>query len=126
MKGIALTAAVALVIFAGCEKKKPDAPPAPTATAATNESAGTSSGNPLTAPAEYISAAGRAQVAADRTLDLASLKQAITMFQATEGRYPKDLNELVSSGTLRQMPTPPRGMQIQYDAASGNVRIIKQ
>lgn len=126
MKGIALLGVVILTLFSGCEKKKPDAPPAPTAKATNAEDRSGFTGNPLTAPAEYISAAGRAQVAADKAIDLAGIKQAVTMFQATEGRYPKDLNELVSSGTMRQLPTAPRGMQIQYDPATGTVKIVKQ
>lgn len=127
MKGIVLIAVAAFAVLSGCKKEKPDAPPAPTAKAATNsEAASTSSGNPILAPLEYISAAGRAQVAADKATDLASINQAVTMFQATEGRYPKDLNELVTSGTIRKLPAPPHGMQIQYDPGTGKVRITKQ
>ncbi|MFN3409451.1 MAG: hypothetical protein ACK45B_10690 [Limisphaerales bacterium] len=101
--------AAVTVVLAGCGKEPAKKEPA---------------SNPLTAPVDYIGAATRAQQHADKTLDLATLRQAIQMFQMEEGRLPKELNELVTEGYLPRLPAPPPGQQIIYDAASGAVRVM--
>jgi hypothetical protein len=80
--------------------------------------------NPLNAPADYVGAAGKAKKAAERTLGTASLDQAIKMFSEQENRYPKSLDELVTSGTLPRLPSPPNGMQFSYDPAKGTVKVV--
>jgi hypothetical protein len=54
------------------------------------------------------------------------LDQAIKVFFQTENRYPKDLQELVSSGTLPKLPAPPAGMKFDYDATSGTVKVVPE
>jgi len=95
---------------------------APTAT--TNSTAGGSS--PLTAPVDYLKAAGQGQQKANKTVDLSALNQAIQLFNVDKGRNPKDLNELVTEKFLRQIPPAPYGTKIVYDAASGKVDIVKE
>jgi len=80
--------------------------------------------NPLNASADYVGALGKAQKSAAKTLATASLDQALKVFFAQENRYPKMLSELVSNGTLRSLPDPPQGMQFDYDAASGTVKVV--
>ena len=80
--------------------------------------------NPLTAPADYVGAVGKAQKSASKTLAAASLDQAIKMFYAQENRYPKNLAELVTSGTLPKLPEAPNGMQFDYDPATGQVKVV--
>jgi hypothetical protein len=82
-----------------------------------------SSGNPLTAPVDYVAATVKAQQSATKTIDLVSVNQAIQLFNAQEGRNPKDLDELVTTHYLGQLPTPPHGMKLDYDAAQGKVRM---
>src|ERR1044072_9208921 len=60
----------------------------------TNES--TATGNPLTAPVDYLGAVAKAKKSADKTVETVSLNQAVQQFSVAEGRYPKDLNELVT------------------------------
>jgi hypothetical protein len=80
--------------------------------------------NPVNAPADYLGAVSKAQKAAAKTVGTASVDQAIKVFFEQENRYPKDLDELVSSGTLPKLPTPPNGMKFDYDPAAGTVKIV--
>ncbi|MBM3838251.1 MAG: hypothetical protein FJ398_09840 [Verrucomicrobia bacterium] len=108
------------VSLGGCGKR--DA--APTAAKATNPPA--ASGNPLTAPVDYLGAVGKAQKLATKTVDLTSLNQAIRQFHAGEDRFPKDLNELVTEGYLPRLPAPPSGTRLEYSPARGQVRVVRQ
>jgi hypothetical protein len=109
--------AVALLV-AGCGNKSG------ASGAATNT---TSSGSSvLNAPADYVGALGKAQQTALKTVDTASLDQAIQLFSGEHGRYPKDLNELIEQKLINRIPDAPRGMKIVYDAATGKVSVVTQ
>ena len=105
------------LMFVGCGKKS-DSPAQSTNT--------TSSGNPLTAPVDYLGAIGKAQRNAVKAIDTAALNQSIQLFNAQEGRNPKDLDELVEKKYLGQIPDAPYGMKIVYDANAGQVKVVKQ
>ncbi len=47
------------------------------------------------------------------------------MFYVQEGRYPKDLQELVP-GYIPKIPDAPYGYKMTYDAASGTVKVAKE
>lgn len=102
-----------------CGKKEQAQAPKPTNTPA-------ASGNPITAPVDYLGAVSKGQQSAIKTIDTASLSQAIRLFQVEEGRYPKDLNELVTEKYLPSLPAPPYGMKFVYDPNTGEVRVVKQ
>jgi hypothetical protein len=85
-----------------------------------------SGSSPLNAPADYLGALDKAHSAAIKTVDTSSLNQAIQMFNIEKGRFPKDLNELVTEKYVPQLPAPPHGMKLDYDAASGKVKVVKQ
>src|SRR5215471_6529835 len=70
-----------------------------------------SSGSVLTAPVDYLRAAGNAQKSAIKTVDTASINRAIQMFNVEKGRNPKDLNELVQEKFMPQIPPAPAGMK---------------
>ena len=106
-----------LFFLTGCGKKEEVTPPT------TNTA---SSGNPLTAPVDYLGAAANAKKSAEKTLDTAGLNQAIQMFYATEGRYPKTLNELVGTGQLSKLPSAPAGMKYDYNPKTGQVKVVPQ
>jgi hypothetical protein len=92
-----------------------------------SSSAGTTNANnPLTAPVDYLGAIDQAQRHAVKTVDAASINQAIQLFQAEHGRFPKDLNELVQERYLPHIPQAPHGTRIVYDANVGQARIIRQ
>lgn len=86
-------------------------------------SAPQSSDNPVDAPANYLRAMEKAQKSAIKTIDTAALNQAIQMFQVSEGRNPKTLDELVPK-YIRQLPPPPAGMKFDYDSAAGAVKVV--
>jgi hypothetical protein len=81
-------------------------------------------GSPLTAPVDYLGAIHKGQVAAEKTVDVASITKAIQMFAIEHGRNPKDLNELVEEKVIPALPRPPYGMQFKYDPASGKVSVV--
>ena len=105
---------VAGLLFGGCQKHE-------STPKATNTS--DSVGNPITAPVDYLGAVGQAQKSATRTVSTVGLQQAIQMFQAEEGRLPKDLKEL-SPNYLGQIPPPPVGMRYSYDPKTGVVKVV--
>lgn len=116
-------AAVALALaLVGCQKKETVPPPTPPA--ATAQPAAT--GNPLTAPVDYLGAVAGAKRMAEKTIDLAALNNAIQLFYAQEDRFPKDLSELVAKRYIAALPAAPAGMRMAYNPASGELKIVKQ
>jgi hypothetical protein len=109
-------AAGLLLIGCGESANKPAQP--------TNGAASGSS--PLSAPADYVGALGKAKQTAVKTVDTASLNQAIQMFGVENGRNPRDLNELVEKKFIPRIPDAPYGMKLEYDATAGNVKVVKQ
>ena len=107
-------------LFAAC-KKSNDA-----SSAAGNNPPANSSGNPVTAPVDYLGGVAKAKKSADATLETASITKAVQLFYVQEGRYPKDLNELVRPEYLPRMPAPPPGMKFDYDAKTGTVKVVPQ
>ena len=103
--------------LSGCGKKEEKS-----TASSTNEN--NSTGNPLTAPVDYLGAVVKAKKSAEKTVETVSLNQAIQQFSVAEGRYPKDLNELVTEKYLPEIPEPPYGMKIVYDAAKGEVKVV--
>ena len=114
-KILALLFAAACLSFIGCGKKENK-----------TQQADTSTGNPLTAPVDYVGAIGKAQQSATKTISTLGIDQAIKAFAAEEGRFPKDLNELVSQGTIPSIPKPPTGMKYDYDPATGRIKLVPQ
>lgn len=119
--GALLLAGCIVIILAGCGSKESASAP----TKATNTPPDTASGNPITAPVDYIGAVGQAQKHSTKTIDLVQVKKAIQTFQAAEDRFPKDLNELVATKYLGVLPVLPTGMKYSYDAQSGDVKVVK-
>jgi hypothetical protein len=85
-----------------------------------------SSSTPLSAPADYLGAMGKAQKSAVKTVDVASVNQAIQMFHVENDRYPNTLQELVDEKFLPRLPDPPSGMNYSYDPKTGTVRVVNQ
>jgi hypothetical protein len=105
-----------LLLLAGCGDKS---------TNSTTTNTTSSSGSPLSAPVDYLAAAAKAQQSAVKTVDVTSLDKAIQLFNVDQGRNPKDLNELVPK-YIPQMPVPPYGTKLVYDANAGKVTVVKE
>jgi hypothetical protein len=116
MKAILWLGVLTAVLGTGCSKQE-EAKPATTNQAKVGE-------NPLDAPADYLRTVTKAQQTAVKTVDTVSINQAIQMFNASEGRNPKDLNELVTMKYMPRLPEPPANMKFSYDATSGTVKIV--
>lgn len=116
MKTTLLLSAFTLCLATGCGDKS--------STGSTQETNASSS--PLTAPVDYLGAVGKAQQAAIKGVDVASITHAIQLFQTEHGRYPKDLNELVKEGDLGKIPEAPYGTKLVYDPNTGTVKVVKQ
>jgi hypothetical protein len=104
-------AAACLCFFGGCKEG--------------GKSSG-SSGNPLTAPADYAEGLSKAQKSAQATLAAAGIDQGIKQFYADQGRLPKDLDELVAKGAMSQIPPAPRGMKYDYDSKTGVIKVVPE
>ena len=85
-------AALLAVAFAGCG----DGGPKPKGTG--------TSGNPATAPLDYLAAQGQAKKHSEGATSLAQVQQALQQFRATEDRWPESLEELVRAGLLARIP----------------------
>ncbi|MBL9169281.1 MAG: hypothetical protein JNN07_16190 [Verrucomicrobiales bacterium] len=107
---------VALLTGSGCKEGSSPA----------NPNSSGSSGNPVTAPVDYLGAVNNAQKSANNTLSLVGLKQAIQAYQASEGKLPNSLQDLVTAQVIPKLPEAPRGMKFSYDAASGDIKVVPQ
>ncbi len=84
------------------------------------------SGSPLDTRGDYLSTLAKGEISAVKTVDTVSLNQAIQMFNVQEGRFPKDLDELVKSKLVGEIPAAPAGMKIVYDSTAGQVKVVPQ
>jgi hypothetical protein len=115
------------LFLAGCSGSNSGKPAQATNSTATptNTTPNYNTGNPITAPVDYLGAVVQARKYAVKTIDVSYLNEAIQQFNAQEGRYPKDLNELMPN-YIGKIPRAPYGSKIVYDAATGTVKVVKQ
>jgi hypothetical protein len=129
MKASFLILVAAGLLLAGCGNNNSGTPPQGTNNAgagqATNATPNYNTGNPITAPVDYIGAVVQAGKYAGKQIDVAYLNQAVQQFNVQEGRYPKDLNELVPN-YVGKLPPVPYGMKLDYDPNTGQVRVVKE
>jgi hypothetical protein len=118
-----LCLSLAFIVLAGCSDKSGSAS---SSTSTNSATATNSSGNPLNAPADYLRGLNKGQQNAIKTTDVASLNQAINLFNIDKGRNPHDLDELVKEKYIPQIPPAPYGMKLVYDSSSGKVSVVKQ
>ena len=84
------------LVLAGCSEEPKSADKAAAGSTPKVDLNNNSSGNPLTAPVDYLGAVAKAKKTAEKGAETAALNQQVQLFYAQEGRYPKDLNELVT------------------------------
>ena len=104
------------VLLVGCSKKDS------TGTNSTNQ---TASGNPITAPVDYLGAVAKAKHYSEKTIDTASVNQAIQLFYAQEDRFPKDLNELAAKHYIQSVPAAPPGLHWAYNPKTGELKAVQ-
>jgi len=106
--------AVIVLLATGCDKDSK----------ASKAAAGAS--QVVNAPMNYIKTVTDEKKTLDKKVDVTALNHAIEQFQVQEGRYPKDLDELVTQHYFGALPTPPFGSKLNYDSTSGTVTVVQQ
>jgi hypothetical protein len=109
---------VLAALLAGCGEQP--------AKPAAQSDAGTNSGSLATAPVDYLNTIAKAEHSTIKSFDVSAVSSAIKLFQVEQGRYPQDLNELVQQKYLPRIPPVPYGYKLDYDPATGDVKVVKQ
>lgn len=112
---------VVVLFLAGCSQNSSST----SQSTKTNAAVGSASANAANTTPNYGGVLGQAQNFSINQIDLAQLKQAIQEYNAAEGHYPKNLQELIPN-YLAKIPTTPAGYQISYDSANGKVQVVRQ
>jgi hypothetical protein len=112
-----------LILLAACGKKD-EAVTSPETSKQAESSE--SSGNPLTAPVDYLGAVNTANKMANKTLELSQVNKALQEYRILKGRNPESLSVLVREGLLAKEPTAPYGMVVTYHPQTGQVDIVPQ
>jgi type II secretory pathway pseudopilin PulG len=110
----AIFLAAAVTLLAGCDDSSKK-----------TEQAVNAVSNIVDAPLNYVGAVMQAQKYSEKQIDLAYVNEAIQQFNAAEGHYPKDLQEMIPN-YLGKMPQAPYGSKIVYDANTGTITVVKQ
>jgi hypothetical protein len=113
----------AVLLLAGCGENSSSS--SATNNVSTNATVNYANGNPLTVAPDYAGAVMQAQRYSEQQIDLAYVNQAIQQFNAGEGRYPTNLQEMIPN-YLGKMPQAPYGYKIVYDANTGTIKVVKQ
>jgi hypothetical protein len=113
LHSIALAASAA-ILFAGCGNQNNS-----------GSAAGTASATTSTNPADINNPLVNAKRTADKTIDVSYLNQAVQLYNVQEGHYPKTLDELTPK-YVAELPTPPLGFKLNYDADKGEVTVVRQ
>src|SRR3954454_20934284 len=116
MKISSLWALTMALLLSGCSKQN---------NASDRKTNATATGNPLTAPVDYLGAVAKAKKFSEKTIDTTAVNQAIQLFYAQEDRFPKDLNELVAKHYMPSIPPAPGGMQWSYNPRTGEVKVAQ-
>ena len=114
MKALQLISLLALGFLLGCGDKS-----------ASNTTPSKPGSNPMNVVGDYGGALVNGRNKAISTVDLASLNQAIQMYQVQEGHFPKSLDELVEKRLIAGVPNAPYGSKLDYDPNTGTVKVVK-
>lgn len=121
MKVVFLIPVAIALLITGCSQSSG---PGSSAASATNDAQAGKAAS-VNATPNYGGVLGQAQSFSENQIGLAQLKEAVQEFNATEGRYPKDLQELIPA-YLAKMPVVPAGYTISYDPTNGQVQVVRQ
>ena len=71
--------------------------------------------NPAMAPMNYLESVGKSKRKLTGDAGMLQMNQALSTFKASEGRAPKSLDELISSGFLSALPQLSPGEKWEYN-----------
>ena len=83
-----------------------------------------SSGNPATAPVDYLGAVNKGRKKAIGDVGLLQVNGALNQFKASNFRPAKSLQELIDEGYLGAIPELPAGKKWKYDPQTGKASIV--
>ena len=83
-----------------------------------------SSGNPATAPVDYLGAVNKGRKKAIINAGLMQVNSAINQYKATSTQPPTSLQELITEGLLAELPAVPNGMKWQYNPQTGEAKVV--
>jgi hypothetical protein len=81
--------------------------------------------NVVDAPLNYVGAVVQAKKYSENVIDVSYVNQDIQMFNASEGHYPKDLQEMVPE-YLAKIPVVPLGYKLVYDTNTWTVKTMRE
>ena len=117
-----LASAALLLVGCGDKEAAKPAPPADSATKMPAEK--NSSGNPITAPVDYLGVLAKSKKQSEKVIGSTSLEKVIDQFFAQEGRFPLTLDELITEKYISAIPAPPYNTKLEYDATKGKVKYV--
>jgi ABC-type glycerol-3-phosphate transport system substrate-binding protein len=117
--------AAAGLFLTGCGNSNSSKSSSSTANTTTNTKSIYDSGNPITVVPDYVGAVMQAKKYSEKQIDLAYLHEDIQEFNAAEGRYPTNLQEMIPN-YLGKMPKAPYGYKIVYNPQDGTVKVVKE
>lgn len=123
MKQLLWLLCVGLIFLAACRRKRepvPVSPEVPASPVAGQSAAPSSSPAPAPAPAPLVTPGLPESIPAQH---FSQLSQALLTFRRDKQRAPKDWQELISTGYLKQMPIAPPGRRYIFDR-SLNVQMV--
>ena len=83
-----------------------------------------SSGNPATAPVDYLGAVNKGRKKAITDAALIQVNGALNQFKASNSRPATSLQELISEGLLRELPALPTGTKWTYNPQTGTASAV--
>ena len=86
---------------------------------------GHSSGNPLTAPVDYLGAVNQGKNKVLGDAGLVQVNNALKQFEAAHSRRAENLQELIRAGYLNALPALPPGMTWQYNPQTGQAAAVR-
>ena len=82
-----------------------------------------SSGNPASAPVDYLGAVNKGRKKAIIDTGLMQVNSALNQYKATSLKPAGSLQELISEGLLAELPKLPTGMKWQYNPQTGEASV---
>ena len=125
MKPLCYLLCSCLVFSAACRKKREATPAAPEALLAPQASQPVAPGSAPAAATTPGTPAAAAVPVSINNQHFNQLSEALLKFNRDKKRGPKNWEELISTGYLKQMPTPPPGKAYVFDR-SLNVLMVNQ
>lgn len=118
MKTPFVLAVAAGLLLAGCSKSGTSTPSAQNANA-------NAASNSAAATPGYLGTLVKDEKDSEKKIDVSYLNQAIQLYNAQEGHNPKTLQDLVPN-YVGKLPQAPYGYKLNYDAAKGEVTVVKE